>query len=339
MTKAQYFDIFLSWAGWTLSSRGTVSSKRTIVLLEGENNTRSCLRDVAAYLETAGGHLDCKETSSRSLKEESLGWGGGGGGEWFVLRGVAREALTSSHKLCLAFFLVAMVACTACCVVRCSQKVFNLWQMAGKQSFVAMGTVLGEVQQGSQWEHGITWQVCRTGYKYLKQDQLRTHPNSEGLWQLGLCPWWLGGRSEALHYSSCESGVCMRGPDACVWASPAIVPAVVLRHQCRECTSSPVCVSFEETVEDDQQTAVGSKVIVCTEFERTTENNSFGNLRFSGQGKLSCLFGLSTSQNSALSQQCSSEVELSRLSLISMYCCCFQSVMRLPVLPSARICP
>ena len=224
--------------------------------------------------------------SSRSLEEVSLG----GGGEWFVLRGVAREALTSSHKLCLAFFLVAMVACTACCVVRCSQKVFNLWQMAGKQSFVAMGTVLGEVQLGSHWEHGITWQVCRTGYKYLKQDKLRTHPNSEGVWQLGLCLWWLGGRSEALHYSSCESGVCMRGPDACVWASPAIVPAVVLRHQCRECTSSPVCVSFEETVEDDQQTAVVSKGS-CLRGIR--ENNSFGNLRFSGQGKLSCLFGLS----------------------------------------------
>ena len=95
------------------------------------------------------------------------------------------------------------------------------------------------------------------------QDQLPTHPNDEGLWQLGLCPWWLGGRSEALRHSSCESGVATRGPDACVWTSPATVPAaeeyagdpVVLRHQCRECTGLPVCVSFEETVEDDQQTA------------------------------------------------------------------------------------
>ena len=97
------------------------------------------------------------------------------------------------------------------------------------------------------------------------QDQLKipTHPNDEGVWQLGLCPWWLGGRSEALRHSSCESGVATRGPDACVWTSPATVPAaeeyagdpVVLRHQCRECTGLPVCVSFEETVEDDQQTA------------------------------------------------------------------------------------
>ena len=70
-----------------MSSRGTVSSKRTIVLLEGENNTRSGLRDVAAYrIETAAGHLDRKETSSHSLEEESLGrqvvcaaWCGQGG--------------------------------------------------------------------------------------------------------------------------------------------------------------------------------------------------------------------------------------------------------------------
>ena len=38
MTKAEYLDVFLSWAKWTLSSRGTVSSRRAIVLLERENN-------------------------------------------------------------------------------------------------------------------------------------------------------------------------------------------------------------------------------------------------------------------------------------------------------------
>ena len=112
------------------------------------------------------------------------------------------------------------------------------------------------------------------------QDQLPTHPNDEGLWQLGLCPWWLGRRSEAVRHSSCESGVATIGPDACVWTSPATVPAaeeyagdpVVLRHQCRECTGLPVCVSFEETVEDDQQTARRDRIkaVVCAEFEMTT---------------------------------------------------------------------
>ena len=92
------------------------------------------------------------------------------------------------------------------------------------------------------------------------QDQLPTHPNGEGLWQLGAVSVvaWRAKRS-----SSCESGVATSGPDACVWTGSATVPAaeeyagdpVVLRHQCRECTGLPVCVSFEETVEDDQQTA------------------------------------------------------------------------------------
>ena len=97
--------------------------------------------------------------------------------------------------------------------------------------------------------------------------ELPTHPNGEGLWQLGLCPWWLGGRSEALRHSSCESGVATRGPDACVWTSPAPVPAaeeyagdpVVVQHQCREWTGLPIWVSFEETVENEQQTFVGKE--------------------------------------------------------------------------------
>ena len=46
--STSYFDVFLSWARRTLSSRGTISSRRTIVLLELEINTRSGLRDVAA---------------------------------------------------------------------------------------------------------------------------------------------------------------------------------------------------------------------------------------------------------------------------------------------------
>ena len=96
------------------------------------------------------------------------------------------------------------------------------------------------------------------------QDQLPTHPNGEGLWQLGCVGGSLKGEAiEALRHSSCESGVATRGPDACVSTSPGTVPAaeeyagdpVVLRHQCRECTGLPVCVSFEKMVEDDQQTA------------------------------------------------------------------------------------
>ena len=93
------------------------------------------------------------------------------------------------------------------------------------------------------------------------QDQLPIHPNGEDLWHLGLGPLYLGGRSEALHHSSFEPGVATRGPVPCVRISPVLVPPAeeytgdpaVLRHQCRECTGLPVCVLFEEAVDNDQQ--------------------------------------------------------------------------------------
>ena len=117
---------------------------------------------------------------------------------------------------------------------------------------------------------------------------------------VGLCPWWLGGRNEALHHSSCESGVATRGPDACVWTSPATV------HAAEEYTRDPLCdinvvnvlvYPFAYRSRRRWRTINrrrGGIESGCLRGIR--DENSFGDLRFSGRGELSCPFGLSTSQ-------------------------------------------
>ena len=165
-------------------------------------------------------------------------------------------------------------------------------------------------------------------------DQLPTYPNGEGLCQLGLCSWWLGGRSEGLRHSSCESGVSTRGPDACVCTSPATVLAaeeyvgdpVFLGHQYRECTGLLVCFNIVRGDGGGRSTdgAAGSKAVVCAQFEMTTVLAICASLAGADfRVHLDCR----RAKSSAMSRQRSSKEDSSRLTLMS--CCCFQSVTRL----------
>ena len=163
------------------------------------------------------------------------------------------------------------------------------------------------------------------------QDQLPTHPNGEGLWQLGLCPWWLGRRIKALRHSSCESGVATKGPDACVWTSPATVPAA------------------EEYAVIQLFSDINVVNVLVYPFAYRSRRRWRTINRRHGRIESSCLREFETTvlaicaslaganfrvhsdcrraKSSAMSRQHSSEEDSSRLS--KMCCCCFQSVMRL----------
>ena len=134
------------------------------------NCTASCLNEkITSHLasetlqqlwsETAAGHWhrDRKEMSIRSLEEESPGrqvvcaaWCGQGG----------VDRLTQTE--CTSFFsFVAVVACTPCCVVCCSQK---MWRMADKTGLCrhvhcpwssAAGQPLRTWRNGADWPHTI----------------------------------------------------------------------------------------------------------------------------------------------------------------------------------------
>ena len=136
------------------------------------------------------------------------------------------------------------------------------------------------------------------------QDRLPIHPNGEGLWQLGLCPWWLGGRSEALHHSSCESGVVNQLREVLMHVSGPVQPpslqlnsTQVIQLFCDINAVNVLVYPFAYRSRRRWRTIKrrrGGIKSGCLPGIR--DDNSFGDMRFSGRGELSCPFGLSTSQ-------------------------------------------